>query len=94
MREAAILNRAPAAHPETTGSRARTPVEDDSTLSTGSTSTWKFPGRRARTPVEDDSTLSTGSTSTWKFPGRRALEDMDSKNIGRVARQQAASGVL
>jgi len=38
----------PAAHPETTGSRARTPVEDDPRLSTGSTSTWKFPRSRAR----------------------------------------------
>src|SRR3984957_14820220 len=43
----AVLNRAPATHSETTGSRARTPVEDEPKLSTGSTSTWKFPGRCA-----------------------------------------------
>src|SRR5665213_1843073 len=70
------------------GGRARTPVEDDPKLSTGSASTWKFPGRRARTPVEDDPKLSTGSASTWKFPGRRALENIDSKNTGRVAQRK------
>jgi hypothetical protein len=109
----------PAAHPETTGSRARTPVQDDPELSTGETSTWKEPGRRApgkyrlednrtggpaahpettgsraRTPVEDDPDLSTGETSTWKEPSCRALENIDSKNTGRVARQPAVTALL
>lgn len=53
-----ILSRAPAAHSETTGSRARTPVEDDPKLSTGPTSTWKCPGRRAleNHPLEEHRT--------------------------------------
>ncbi len=34
-----IPSRAPAAHSQTTGSRARRPLEDDPN--------WKFPGRRA-----------------------------------------------
>jgi len=42
--------RAPWEHPvenSLRGGRARTPIEDDSKLCTGSTSTWKFHGRRA-----------------------------------------------
>ena len=52
----AVLNRAPATHSETTGSRARTLVEDDPKLSTGSTSTWKFPGCRALENIDSKKT--------------------------------------
>jgi hypothetical protein len=60
------LNRAPATHSETTGSRARTPVEDDPKLSTGSTSTWKFPGCRA---LENNDSKKTGRVAREQAAG-------------------------
>jgi hypothetical protein len=64
------MTRAPGAHSETAGCRARTPVEDDSKLSTGSTSTWKFLGRRA---LENIDLKSTGRVAR-KQAGQSLIE--------------------
>src|ERR1700722_2528338 len=82
----AVLNRAPATHSETTGSRARTPVEDDPKLSTGSTSTWKFPGCRA---LENNDSKKTGRVAREQAAGAAALF----ASINRVRILPAASGV-
>jgi hypothetical protein len=58
----------PAAHPETTGSRARTPVEDDPRLSTGSTSTWKFARSRALENIDSKKTGRVAPPHTRRRP--------------------------
>jgi hypothetical protein len=50
-----------------TRSRARTPVEDDPKLSTGSTSTWKFPSRRALEIIDSKNTGRMAQNSGYVF---------------------------
>src|ERR1700683_2816114 len=79
----AIMSRAPAVHPETTGR----PAEHSKT--TGGRAPWEHPvensrrGGRARTPVEDDPKLSLAARS--KTTGSRAPENADSQTPGGVA---------
>ena len=78
----------PAAHPDTTGSRARTPVEDDELVARSTPEDdWELCTQNADSQTPGGG--ATGSTSTSKFPGRRALANIDSKKAGRVARERA-----
>jgi hypothetical protein len=63
-----------------TGSRARTPIDDDPELSTGSTSTRKFPSRRALENIDSKKTGRVARGSDYRLRVCTRLQNRDVKS--------------
>src|ERR1700730_15981607 len=80
------LSRAPAAHPQTTGSGA---LENIDSKNTGRVAPAAHPQTTGSGALENIDSKNTGRVAPAAHPqttGSGALENIDSKNTGRVAR--------